>query len=96
MKKMIKQNLSINQKLIATSILLPFIADILEDLLNNTTIRKDIFDKHMVNNARTLIKKFRKTDNELIGSASIEAIDQQSEMYIALKQFLIENLIITE
>ena len=91
-----KENLSINQQLVATSILLPFIADTLENLLDNTTIRKDIFDKHMVNNARTLIKKFRKTDNELIGTASIQAIDQQSEMYIALKQFLIENLIITE
>lgn len=91
-----KENLTINQKLVAVSIILPFIADTLEDLLENTTIRKDIFDKHMVNNARTLIKKFRKTDNALIGSANIEAIDQQSEMYIALKQFLIENLIITE
>ena len=91
-----KENLTINQQLVATSILLPFIADTLENLIDNTTIRKDIFDKHMVNNARTLIKKFRKTDNELIGTASIQAIDQQSEMYIALKQFLIENLIITE
>ena len=91
-----KNNLTINQQLVATSILLPFIADTLENLIDNTTIRKDIFDKHMVNNARTLIKKFRKTDNELIGTASIQAIDQQSEMYIALKQWLIENLIITE
>lgn len=91
-----KENLSLNQKLVSVSIMLPFIADTIEDLLDNTTIRKDIFDKHMVNNARTLIKKFRKTDNELIGTASIQAIDQQSEMYIALKQFLIENLIITE
>ena len=91
-----KENLTINQQLVATSILLPFIADTLENLIDNTTIRKDIFDKHMVNNARTLIKKFRKTDNELIGTASIQAIDQQSEMYIALKQWLIENLIITE
>ena len=93
---MTKENLTINQKLVAVSIMLPFIADTIEDLLDNTTIRKDIFDKHMVNNARTLIKKFRKTDNELIGTASIQAIDQQSEMYIALKQWLIENLIITE
>jgi hypothetical protein len=50
----------------------------------------------MVNNARTLMKKFRNTDNVLIGSASVEAMDQQSEMYIALKQFFIDNLIITE
>jgi hypothetical protein len=91
-----QKNLTINQKLVATSILLPFISDILEDLIDNTTIRKDIFDKHMVNNARTLMKKFRNTDNVLIGSASVEAIDQQSEMYIALKQFFIDNLIITE
>lgn len=90
------KNMTINQKLVATSILLPFVSDILEDLLDNTTIRKDIFDKHMVNNARTLMKKFRKTDNVLIGSASIESIDQQSELYIALKQFFIDNLIITE
>lgn len=90
------KNLSINQKLVATSILLPFIADIIEDLLDNTTIRKDIFDKNMVKNARTLMKKFRKTDNVLIGSASIEAINQQSEIYILLKYFFIENLIITE
>lgn len=90
------KNMTINQKLVATSILLPFVSDILEDLLDNTTIRKDIFDKHMVNNARTLMKKFRKTDNVLIGSASLEAINQQSELYIALKQFFIDNLIITE
>lgn len=90
------KNMTINQKLVATSILLPFVSDILEDLIDNTTIRKDIFDKHMVNNARTLMKKFRKTDNVLIGSASLEAINQQSELYIALKQFFIDNLIITE
>lgn len=91
-----KENMTINQKLVATSVLLPFISDILEDLIDNTTIRKDIFDKNMVNNARTLMKKFRKTDNVLIGSASIESIDQQSELYILLKQFFIDNLIITE
>ena len=90
------KNMTINQKLVATSVLLPFISDILEDLIDNTTIRKDIFDKNMVNNARTLMKKFRKTDNVLIGSASIESIDQQSELYILLKQFFIDNLIITE
>ncbi len=28
--------------------------------------------------------------------ASIESIDQQSELYILLKQFFIDNLIITE
>ena len=93
---MISKNMTINQKLVATSVLLPFISDILEDLIDNTTIRKDIFDKNMVNNARTLMKKFRKTDNVLIGSASIESIDQQSELYILLKQFFIDNLIITE
>ena len=60
------KKLSINQKLVATSILIPFIADVLEDLLDNTNIRRDIFDKHMVNNARTLMKKFRKTDNALM------------------------------
>ena len=91
-----KENMTINQKLVATSVLLPFISDILEDLIDNTTIRKDIFDKNMVNNARTLMKKFRKTDNVLIGSASIDSIDQQSELYILLKQFFIDNLIITE
>ena len=91
-----KENMTINQKLVATSVLLPFISDILEDLIDNTTIRKDIFDKNMVNNARTLMKKFRKTDNVLIGSASLESIDQQSELYILLKQFFIDNLIITE
>ena len=90
------KNMTINQKLVATSVLLPFISDILEDLIDNTTIRKDIFDKNMVNNARTLMKKFRKTDNVLIGSASLESIDQQSELYILLKQFFIDNLIITE
>lgn len=90
------KNMTINQKLVATSVLLPFISDILEDLIDNTTIRKNIFDKNMVNNARTLMKKFRKTDNVLIGSASIESIDQQSELYILLKQFFIDNLIITE
>ncbi len=93
---MTSKNMTINQKLVATSVLLPFISDILEDLIDNTTIRKDIFDKNMVNNARTLMKKFRKTDNVLIGSASIESIDQQSELYILLKQFFIDNLIITE
>ena len=93
---MISKNMTINQKLVATSVLLPFISDILEDLIDNTTIRKDIFDKNMVNNARTLMKKFRKTDNVLIGSASLESIDQQSELYILLKQFFIDNLIITE
>lgn len=91
-----KNNLSISQQLVATSVLLPFIADTLENLIDNTTIRKDIFDKNMVNNARTLMKKFRKTDNVLIGSASLESIDQQSELYILLKQFFIDNLIITE
>jgi len=93
---MTSKNMTINQKLVATSVLLPFISDILEDLIDNTTIRKDIFDKNMVNNARTLMKKFRKTDNVLIGSASLESIDQQSELYILLKQFFIDNLIITE
>jgi hypothetical protein len=86
------KNLSINQKLVATSVLIPFIADILEDLLDNTTIRRDIFDKHMVNNSRTLMKKFRKTDNALMSSAILEEINQQSEIYIALKLWLIENL----
>jgi hypothetical protein len=95
-KKNMQNNLTINQQLVATSILLPFIADTLENLIDNTTIRRDIFDKHMVNNARTLMKKFRNTDNVLIGSASLEAIDQQSEIYILLKQFFIDNLIITE
>jgi len=86
------KNLSINQKLVATSVLIPFIADILEDLLDNTTIRRDIFDKHMVNNSRTLMKKFRKTDNVLMSSAILEEINQQSEIYIALKLWLIDNL----
>jgi hypothetical protein len=86
------KNLSINQKLVATSVLIPFIADILEDLLDNTTIRRDIFDKHMVNNSRTLMKKFRKTDNALMSSAILEEINQQSEIYIALKLWLIDNL----
>lgn len=86
------KNLSINQKLVATSVLIPFIADILEDLLDNTTIRGDIFDKHMVNNSRTLMKKFRKTDNALMSSAILEEINQQSEIYIALKLWLIDNL----
>jgi hypothetical protein len=86
------KSLSINQKLVATSVLIPFIADILEDLLDNTTIRGDIFDKHMVNNSRTLMKKFRKTDNALMSSAILEEINQQSEIYIALKLWLIENL----
>lgn len=93
---MTSKNMTINQQLVATSVLLPFIADTLENLIDNTTIRKDIFDKNMVNNARTLMKKFRKTDNVLIGSASLESIDQQSELYILLKQFFIDNLIITE
>jgi hypothetical protein len=92
-KKMNKnKSLSINQKLVATSVLIPFIADILEDLLDNTTIRGDIFDKHMVNNSRTLMKKFRKTDNALMSSAILEEINQQSEIYIALKLWLIDNL----
>jgi hypothetical protein len=86
------KSLSINQKLVATSVLIPFIADILEDLLDNTTIRGDIFDKHMVNNSRTLMKKFRKTDNALMSSAILEEINQQSEIYIALKLWLIDNL----
>ena len=86
------KNLSINQKLVTTSILIPFIADILEDLLDNTNIRRDIFDKNMVNNARTLMKKFRKTDNALMSSASLEEVNQQSEVYIALKLWLIDNL----
>jgi hypothetical protein len=86
------KSLSINQKLVATSVLIPFIADILEDLLDNTTIRRDIFDKHMVNNSRTLMKKFRKTDNALMSSAILEEINQQSEIYIALKLWLIDNL----
>ena len=86
------KNLSINQKLVATSVLIPFIADVLEDLLDNTNIRRDIFDKHMVNNARTLMKKFRKTDNALMSSASLPEVNQQSEVYIALKQWLINNL----
>ena len=78
--------------IITTSILIPFIADILEDLLDNTNIRRDIFDKNMVNNARTLMKKFRKTDNALMSSASLEEVNQQSEVYIALKLWLIDNL----
>ncbi len=91
-----KENLSLNQKLVATCILMPFLSDTIEDLLSNTKLRKDLFDEHLVKNMKTIMKKFRKKDNELIGSASIQAIDQQSEMYIALKQWLIENLIITE
>jgi hypothetical protein len=93
---MTKENLTINQKLVATCILMPFLADTIEDLLSNTKLRKDLFDEHLVKNMKTLMKKLRAKDNILIGSASIQAIDQQSEMYIALKQWLIENLIITE
>lgn len=88
--------LSINQKLVSVCVLMPFIADQLEDLLNNTNLRKDIFSKDMVNNARTLMKKFRKSDNILIGSADLESINQQSLLYIELKKFLIENIKITE
>jgi hypothetical protein len=46
----------------------------------------------MVNNSRTLMKKFRKTDNALMSSAILEEINQQSEIYIALKLWLIDNL----
>ena len=88
--------MTINQKLVSVCVLMPFIADQLEDLLNNTNLRKDIFSKDMVNNARTLMKKFRKSDNILIGSADLESINQQSLLYIELKKFLIENIKITE
>ena len=91
-----KNNLTINQKLVATCILMPFLSDLIDDLLDNTNVRRDIFDKNISNNMKTLMKKLRAKDNILIGSASLEAIDQQSEVYIALKQWLASNLKITE
>lgn len=88
--------LSINQKLVSVCVLMPFLSDLVEDLLENTNLRKDLFDKHLTNNLKTIMKKLRAKDNVLIGGASLEAINQQSEMYLALKQYLIENIKITE
>lgn len=91
-----KNNLSINQQLVSVCVMMPFLADTLENLLQNEKLRKDLFDKHLVNNLKTIIKKLRAKDNELIGHAELEAIEQQSMLYLALKQFFIENLEISE
>ena len=48
-----------HKKLFASCIMMPVLADFLEDVLNDEQMRDDIIDKHLANNIKTVIKKFQ-------------------------------------
>lgn len=81
---MIEEN---HKKLFACCIMMPVLADFLEDVLNDEKMRSDIIDKHLANNIKTVIKKLIKADSTLIGNADIESIEQQNNVKIKLRQF---------
>jgi hypothetical protein len=75
------------KKLLACCIMMPLLADLLEDVLKDEQIRKDIIDKHLATNIKTVIKKLIKADRNLIDNAEIESIEQQNNLKIQLRQF---------
>lgn len=77
----------IEKKLLAVCVMMPLLADLIEDVLSDENIRTDIIDKHLANNMRTVMKKLIKADSTLIDTASIEAIEQQNDLKIKLRQF---------
>lgn len=81
---MIEEN---HKKLFACCIMMPLLADLLEDVLSDEKMRNDIIDKHLANNIKTVIKKLIKADSTLIDNASIESIEEQNNVKILLRQF---------
>jgi hypothetical protein len=67
--------------------MMPLLADLIEDVLSDEKIRKDIIDKHLANNLKTVIKKLIKADSNLINNADLESIEQQNNVKIKLRQF---------
>lgn len=76
-----------HKKLFASCIMMPVLADLLEDVLKDEAIRKDMIDKHLATNLKTVIKKLIKADSNLIYNADIESIEQQNNVKIKLRQF---------
>jgi hypothetical protein len=76
-----------HKKLFASCIMMPVLADLLEDVLSDEKLRDDIIDKHLANNIKTVIKKLIKADSRLIDNASIESIEQQNNVKLKLRQF---------
>jgi hypothetical protein len=67
--------------------MMPLLADLIEDVLSDEKIRKDVIDKHLANNLKTVIKKLIKADSSLINNADLESIEQQNNVKIKLRQF---------
>jgi hypothetical protein len=76
-----------HKKLLACCIMMPLLADLIEDVLSDEKIRKDVIDKHLANNLKTVIKKLIKADSSLINNADLESIEQQNNVKIKLRQF---------
>jgi hypothetical protein len=76
-----------HKKLFASCIMMPVLADFLEDVLNDEQMRDDIIDKHLANNIKTVIKKLIKADSRLIDNADIQSIEEQNNVKLKLRQF---------
>ena len=85
-----------DQKLVAICITLPIIAEYMEDILKDETIREDFkqrLDKHLPDNMKTIIKKIYKQNTKVMSYSSDETIFQQIDFQTAIKNFFKENII---
>lgn len=74
-------------KLLGVVGLLPVLADFLEDLQEEKQFNRNV--KHHVNN---LIAQIRKLDNFVIGSADLEAMEQQIDIQRAFRTWIFKTI----